>query len=499
MNIITVLIDSLNRHALNAYQPSPVQTPNLDAFAKRAVRFDNHFVGSLPCMPARREIFTGRKEMMWRPWGPLEPFDERLPTLLKKQGYNTAIVTDHYHYWEEAANGYIQPFDSSTLIRGHELDNWKVLENQDDLPQWVENIETYRPGFGRRYYSNVRDFSKEEDFFPSKVFTAAAKWLEQNSGKKPFYLHVESFDVHEPFDVPEPYGSMYGNGSQRNEFTLWPPYQDPEVLAQFNENTSSAELEFIRSQYAGKVSMVDSWFGTFLKTLDEQNLWDDTVVIVTTDHGHDLGERGKFGKQWPHFDSHANIPLFIYHPQQTAVGQPVTALTSTVDLYATTLEVSGASIPNLHSKSLIPHLMGGHSDSREALIYGTFGQGVCCTDGTWSIFKSPGPGNQPLFAYSCGIFNSLTVDTVHKPVASGLFLENVDLPQWQIPVQVEPLSIENFLFNRIDDPHQTTNHWESEPAEKQRMLDLLAKILEQEGIPAEQWVRLELQPPALRF
>ena len=103
MNVVLVLIDSLNRHHLPAYGESPVSTPNLNKFASRAWRFDSHFVGSLPCMPARREIFTGHKEMMWRPWGPLEPDDARLPRLLEDKGYSTAIVTDHYHYWEEEA------------------------------------------------------------------------------------------------------------------------------------------------------------------------------------------------------------------------------------------------------------------------------------------------------------------------------------------------------------------------------------------------------------
>jgi arylsulfatase A-like enzyme len=124
MNIVLVLIDSLNRHFLSAYAPGEVATPNLDAFARRAWRFDNHFVGSLPCMPARREIFSGIKEVMWRPRGSLEPFDRRLPRLLQAHGYATAIVTDHYHYWEEQANGYIQSFQNTRLIRGHETDNW---------------------------------------------------------------------------------------------------------------------------------------------------------------------------------------------------------------------------------------------------------------------------------------------------------------------------------------------------------------------------------------
>ncbi|MEM7026488.1 MAG: sulfatase-like hydrolase/transferase, partial [Pseudomonadota bacterium] len=109
MNIILILVDSLNRHCLKSYNPDAIcRTPALDEFAARSVVFDNHFIASLPCMPARREIFAGRKEFLWRPWGPLEVFDPRMPRIVQAAGYNTGMVTDHYHYWEEQANGYVQ-------------------------------------------------------------------------------------------------------------------------------------------------------------------------------------------------------------------------------------------------------------------------------------------------------------------------------------------------------------------------------------------------------
>jgi len=210
MNIILVLIDSLNRHQMNAYKDSWIKTPNIDAFAAKSFRFDNHFVGSLPCMPARREIFSGQKEMMWRPWGPLEPSDIPLPHLLADAGLTTALVTDHYHYWEEPANGYLQTYQSVHLVRGHEIDFWNPpLPADEPLPAFAQAIDNWRPGYGRRYYANVKDFKREEDFFPAKVFSGAAEWLRRNDRNRPFFLHVESFDVHEPFHVPEPYFSMY--------------------------------------------------------------------------------------------------------------------------------------------------------------------------------------------------------------------------------------------------------------------------------------------------
>ncbi len=493
MNVILVLVDSLNRHALEAYGPTSIRSPNFTRFAERALRFDQHFVGSLPCMPARREIFSGRKEMMWRPWGPLEPFDERLPRLLAASGMATGLVTDHYHYWEEQANGYHQAFQSTELIRGHELDTWRPLPAQGEvLPDWVEQVEKWRPGSGRRYYANVHDFSSEEDFFPAKVMTRASHWLEDRSGRGPFFLQIESFDVHEPFHVPEPYLSLYADPTERERFSLWPPYQNVSQLRAYLAQASPEEIAFVRTQYAAKVTMVDHWFGRLLDTLDQLNLWDDTAVFVTTDHGHDLGEHGQFGKQFPHHDSHAHIPLMVWHPHCPGNGRSVDALTSTVDLFATILEVAGAEVPPVpHSRSFTPLLRDPGARHREHLLYGTFGQGVVCTNGDWTLIKAP-VQDGPLYSYSPQLFRSLTERHLFEEVTSGHFIPGVEMPQWRIPVRRAPRSRDNFLYCRSTDPSQQHNLWQKATTERERMLTLLRDVIAEEGAPPEQFERLGL-------
>jgi arylsulfatase A-like enzyme len=492
-NLVLILVDSLNRADLRCYDgDAPAETPNVDRLARRAWRFDNHFVGSLPCMPARRELFAGFKEMLWRAWGPLEHFDARLPRLLEAQGYATAIVTDHYHYWEESANGYLQSFQQTELVRGHEHDNWKVpVPPGEPVPRWVEHVERWRPGAGRGYYANVRDFAGEDDFFPARVMDAAARWLERPPAR-PFFLQIESFDVHEPFHVPEPYRSAFGDPSGYDRFTVWPPYQDRAALARFLAATSPEELAFIRSQYLGKLAFVDARLGAVLDALDRGGLWQDTVVILTTDHGHDLGARGVFGKQYPHWDSHANIPLLVWDPEHPGEGRAVGALTQTVDLFSTLAERGGASVQAPHGRSLLPLLRGGPAAPwREALLYGTFGEGVCCTDGEWTLFKSP-TGDAPLYAYSSLLFESLVHAGVEVPVGEGRFLPGVEYPQWRVPVRHEPLSREDFLFDRAADPGQTRNVWQGEPARRRQMLEVLRGLVEDEGAPDEQLVRLGL-------
>ena len=275
MNIILVLVDSLTRNCLQAYNPdSPCQTPNIDRFAKRAQVFDQHFVGSLPCMPARRELIAGRKEFLWRPWGSLEVFDPRLPAELKKGGYHTHIVTDHYHYWEEEANGYIQSYDTIEMIRGYEVDHWQPQDTAAEKPDWVKKVEEFRaPEHIGQYYANVKDWETEDQFFSAQTFGYACDWLERHASKGKFFMHVETFDVHEPFHVPEPYESMYAEGASKNEFNIWPPYQVYDDLAAFMDQTTSEELAFLKSQFMGKVTMMDKWFGTLLDKLDALDLW----------------------------------------------------------------------------------------------------------------------------------------------------------------------------------------------------------------------------------
>ena len=506
MNIILVLVDSLNKEALQTYNPQTVcKTPNLQAFANKSLVFDKHYIGSLPCMPARREISTGRKEFMWRPWGPLEAFDPKLPKELKALGINTAIVTDHYHYWEEMANGYIEWFDTAEFIRGHECDNYK-LPHPGDVPAWVERMSQFRSSqHMRQYYANVRDRQSEEDFFPAMTFTAASQWLNENASAGPFFLQVESFDVHEPFHVPEPYASMYTNGIAGNadDYNIWPPYQVYDDLDAFMAQTSADELAYLKSQYYGKTTMVDKWFGHLTSTMDELNLWDDTLVIFTTDHGHDLGQRQVFGKQYPHYDSHANIPMMIWDPRNGGHAARTSAFTQTVDLFASVIDAAGGTPPasTRHSMSVLPILDDISTSNRPAILYGTFGQGVCISDGEWTMFKSPIEG-KPLYTYSPSIYQPLIVDNPidgrvgampNQPVANDFYDPTVPYPMWKTPVTIDPRTRENYLFNCQEDPQQESNLWDTHPEQRDNMLKKLKQLLDEEGYPEEQLERLGLQ------
>ena len=141
MRIVLAIFDTLNRRSLECYGGSSIKTPNFNRLSQNTITFDNHYVGSLPCMPARRELMTGRYNFLHRSWGPLEPFDNALPEILfEDAGVYSHLVTDHSHYWKDGGATYHSRFDSYEFVRGQEMDPWKGLVR----PPFEEWEQRYR-------------------------------------------------------------------------------------------------------------------------------------------------------------------------------------------------------------------------------------------------------------------------------------------------------------------------------------------------------------------
>lgn len=123
MKALMVMYDSLRRDMLSVYD-GPIPAPNFERLAAHTVCFDKSYVGSLPCMPARRELHTGRYNFLHRSWGPMEPYDDSMPEILKKHGIHSRLATDHYHYVEDGGCTYHSRYSSWSCYRGQESDNW---------------------------------------------------------------------------------------------------------------------------------------------------------------------------------------------------------------------------------------------------------------------------------------------------------------------------------------------------------------------------------------
>ncbi|HBM52829.1 MAG TPA: sulfatase, partial [Deltaproteobacteria bacterium] len=138
MKLVFILFDSLNRHLLSPYG-GQINTPNFKRLSEKSQTFNKHYVGSLPCMPARRDMHTGRLSFLHRSWGPLEPFDNSFPEILFKNNVYSHLVSDHYHYWEDGGLTYHNRYDSYEFIRGQEGDAWKAMVQ----PPWERLKEKY--------------------------------------------------------------------------------------------------------------------------------------------------------------------------------------------------------------------------------------------------------------------------------------------------------------------------------------------------------------------
>jgi arylsulfatase A-like enzyme len=394
---IVVLLDSLNRHFLGAYAGTggasgEFTTPNLDRFAARSVRFDRHYTGSLPCMPARHDLLCGALDFLWRPWGSIELWEDAITLPLREAGVVTKLVTDHPHLFEVGGENYHSDFVAWDYLRGHESDPWQTRPD----PSWMGAASFGRP---RMPYEDSRGYFRDESDFPGpRTMAAASAWVQTHAphhGR--FMLFIDEFDPHEPFDTPEPYASMYDAGWE-GPHLIWPPYMRGAVEQGV---LTTDEARQIRAQYGAKLTMIDAWFGRLLDAIDGAGLWDTTAVIVTTDHGHYLGEKDVWGKpQVPVYEPMSHIPLMISWPG-VAPGQR-DALTTNVDVHATLCDLfTVEQRQRTHGRSLIPLVTGEATSVREWVISGVWGREVHLITGDGTKYaRAPSGDNEPLSLWS---------------------------------------------------------------------------------------------------
>lgn len=390
-NAIVILLDSLNRHMLGAYGGGEFDTPNLDRFAARSLRFQKHYSGSLPCMPARHDILCGALDFLWRPWGSIEIWEDAITRYLHEAGVTSMLISDHPHLFEVGGENYHTDFTAWEYERGHESDPWKTRPD----PSWM-GAPTFH-GF-RMAYDDSRGYFKDEHDFPGpRTMTAAADWIDENAGyHERFFLFVDEFDPHEPFDTPEPYASLY-DSTWEGPHLIWPPYH---AAAQRKGVIDARQARQIRASYGGKLTMIDHWFGKVLDAIERNGLWDETAVIVCTDHGHYLGEKDIWGKPGvPMYEPLGHIPLMVAWPG--AAPRNVQALTTSTDLFATLVELFGITVEHrTHGESLIPIIDGTAKSIREYVLAGVWGREVHLVDERLKYARAPATTNAPLSVWS---------------------------------------------------------------------------------------------------
>jgi arylsulfatase A-like enzyme len=270
-------------------------------------------------------------------------------------------------------------------------------------------------------------------------------------------------------------------------------------------------VQHIRAQYAGKVTMLDRWMGLVLDRMDRYGLWDNTLLLVTSDHGHHLGEHGFLGKNQPPLYRHlANIPLFLSLPGMTRQpGSRGPWLTSQIDVYPSVAEALGLSIPEdytIHGTSLLPLLRGETESVRETAHTAYFGFPAAITDGRWILHKQPvRADNAPLYRYG------INLEAFHRrakgpyvEAETGRFLPHTDAIVYRVPVrgkasfewdEIGKEGPEDLLFDLGVGEDDSQNQIDAHPEVAERLAAALVAEYQRIQVPDEQFERLGLTKP----
>lgn len=488
MRAIMVMFDSLNRRMLPNYGCDWTKAPNFARLGEKTVTFDTCYVGSMPCMPARRELHTGRYNFMHRSWGPLEPFDDSMPEILKNNGIYTHLISDHNHYWEDGGATYHNRYNSWECSRGQEGDPWKGEVAEPDMPE--DAIPKPKiPGYfdiGRHDVINRKYMDAEEKQPQAKTFAGGLEFIETNKDQDNWFLQIETFDPHEPFFTQEHYKALYPH-----EYTGapvdWPPYD-------FVKEEKDV-VEHVRYEYAALLSMCDHYLGKVLDMMDENDMWKDTMLIVNTDHGYFLGEKGWWSKSvMPVYNEIANIPFFCWDPRTGKKGERRDSLVQTIDIAPTLLEFFGTDIPkDMQGRPLRPAIEDD-TPIRDYALFGYHGGHINITDGKTLLMKGPAaPENKPLFEYTLMPTHMRSMFKIHE-LQNTTMAEPFTFSKGCPVMKIEALTVlsqyqyGDRLYDLELDPNQDFPI--DDPEREAKILSVLREIMKKGDAPLDEYTRL---------
>jgi arylsulfatase A-like enzyme len=449
-NVVLVVSDTFRRDHLGLYGNASIRTPSLDRFASGSVVFDQHVIGSFPTMPARADLLTGRCSFTFMGWEPLPSHVPTLPGLLSEAGYLTMGVVDTPFLVREGY-GYDRGFDDFIWVRG-QGDDTRPHERLDVRSTWTE----------------------EADRMVARTMTAAERWLERHYRER-FFLYVDTWDPHEPWDAPDYYTALYRPGYDGRK--LYPAY------GKWREaGLTEDDVALAHATYCGEATMVDRWVGHLLEKLDVLGIAESTVVIFTSDHGFYFGEHEYFGKaEWIHdpgaqvsedavvpewfsrswlltigwsplYQELTRVPLIVRAPGVAASRR--SALTTAPDIPPTILDLAGVEPPEaVHGRSFRAVLEGREEEHRPFVV------------SSWPLYFAKGELTSAVDGKTRRIASSmpLTVTTRSRSLIAG---GPEDAPE---------------LYDLEADPGESTNLWPERSEEGRRLLRDAISFLEDCG------------------
>ncbi len=506
-NVIVVMLDTLQFNYLGCYGNKWIKTPNLDRLAREGVLFENNYIEGLPTVPCRRTMFTGRYYLHSKGWSALDMDDTTIADLCWGRPIDTALVFDCPMY-RLPKFGYTRGFDKVYFLHGHENDH--EYFGQDPLyhlkpEDFIEEhtLQAAHKLEGERmtgpllyelscHLRETQYWKSDEDQKVAKVMKAAVKYLEEADRNKQFFLWVDSFDPHEPWDPPSVYDP-----------DLWCPYaQDYKgkdmILPIMGEAASlykESELHHIRMLYAEKVTMVDKWLGYLMDKVRALGLEENTLFLMVSDHGEPLGN-GEHGhgimrkcRPWP-YEELVHAPMIMKGPGLPA-GKRVKGFTQSCDVAPTVTDWLGIGVhPEMQGKSLLPLAKGEVEKLRDFAVAGYYRYSASIITEDWSFIHWLRPDEKSIADSRLQIYRAGTVKSsghlssllgesisdLQRRLKETATLDGED--QWTCtPGSVAQVPERDQLFDRRADPFQLNNIASKDPKRARELYDQLREFI----------------------
>ena len=381
-NLILLVADTFRADNLKAYGGNGlVHCPRLDRFAEDSVVFEDCYAEALPTIPVRRTLLTGRRATPFhffhahntptvKPgWQRLFHEDQTLAETLHEAGYQTALIADNPHYLAPGMNfhrGYRyfewtcrepwfpERFEPEALRRAaleqYPQEVWKAFDDFDP-------VHAVRR---RRELATVAKHLAEDGPDMERTARQAIRWLRERDGDAPFFLHLETFDPHEPWT---PSRRFLDQGLPQATGPKWwqPPPPGLDIPA--------TGADRLRVNYAAEALEVDYWLGEVLATVGELGLLDRTVVAFFADHGALLGEQGDWCKGSRLLRRQVtHTPLVVRLPGRERAGTRAAGLLHHPDVLPTLLQLLELEPPPRATGRSLWNLVHGEASPHEGLV-----------------------------------------------------------------------------------------------------------------------------------
>jgi arylsulfatase A-like enzyme len=431
-NVLVLVLDSLRYDHVGA-NGSSVKTPNIDALARESLRFTRAFPEAMPTVPARRSLLTSRRVYPWTGWKPtrnlpgtpgwtgLGAGETTWLRALRTAGYWTGYVTDNPFLgfnptWAPLRRGVdrfmriggqvgaLRPSSSVSLASAR---HW--------LPRDMQT-EAYVSGM-RQHLANLAGARDEREQCCARVFSHALDVLASaRRSRRPFALVVDCFDPHEPWAPVKKYRDLY----------LDPRYGGSEpgnVRYRPSRYLTADELKRLPGIYAAAVTQTDAWLGHFLSKFYDAGLADSTAIVLLSDHGIVLGERGWTGK--PALELHPeliHVPMLVRAPDRRRGGQSTNYFASPHDVGTTLLSITGTRRPSsMNGSDLSPLLSGRAPAQARPFWFGGYANHWYYRDGRWALIADGNNKGRELFDLSKDPGERTNIAAANLPLLDTLY------------------------------------------------------------------------------